>query len=40
MNQKKKRKKISLNSKIITNDYNKEKVFREWINPNKEIKFK
>ena len=31
---------ISLNSKIITNDYNKEKVLREWINPNKEIKIK
>ena len=31
---------ISLNSKIITNDYNKIKVLREWINPNKEIKFK
>ena len=28
---------ISLNSKIITNDYNKIKVLREWINPNKEI---
>ena len=31
---------ISLNSKIIPNDNNNEKVLREWINPNKEIKFK
>ena len=29
-----------ISSKIIPNDNNKEKVLREWINPNKEIKFK
>ena len=28
------------NSNIIPNDYNKVKELREWINPNKEIKFK
>ena len=27
------------NSNIIPNDYNKVKELREWINPNKEIKF-
>ena len=28
------------NSNIIPNDYNKVKELREWINSNKEIKFK
>ena len=28
------------NSNIIPNNYNKVKELREWINPNKEIKFK